>query len=343
MRYCFLILLITTHTITESHDLTLTCPLTIFPQKKMIVIRKKISQSEEKICGIFENAFINSNEEDLLISKFAPFLISPFQDESGFFFLDNGMLYIKKNIKRSPRLLEPSEPIYDIRSVQWKSTDEPCYLSAKKGYSRGIFSLDYEGVVTTLLHSEGINYFFPHVFSNNLFYIERKHDYVMKQKQLNDLASEENTLLCFEKGSCVEYLWMDTETSGWTIERSNSVPLTNIIFCDYCHFFKEPEGNWIKKRLFSFSVPAELITSENEFDSEMITLFLPCHGNIHNKIIIFFVNYTPEEMSLLCYEENGSIKKIASDHILVAPHIFNDKLVYGGETCIFMKLDEIVY
>src|ERR1700687_5258673 len=86
-----------------------------------------------------------STKNFALSASFNPTNVTLLPQKNGISFIDNGVIKIKLFDRRSPKNIEITEPLYNIRSIYWINN---CGLiNAQYDKQFGIFILDYEGNV----------------------------------------------------------------------------------------------------------------------------------------------------------------------------------------------------
>ena len=115
---------------------------------------------------------INKHAECGLLSIFTPAGLQMLPDESGFSFVDNGIIRVKYFNKRSPKSFEFDEPIYGISLIHWIDNNT-CYFNAKYHDYHALFQMNMQGVIDCLIKYDA-DCMYPQKIDNDLFYIERR-------------------------------------------------------------------------------------------------------------------------------------------------------------------------
>ncbi len=277
--------------------------------------------------------------DQLLMSRFTPAGFQLLPDEDGFSFIDNGILKIKKWLKRSPRTIEFDAPIYQVEVVHWLD-NTTCYTSGKYKNNFGIFQIDYEGEVTPIYLHETADCMYPQKVYDELFYIERDHDWnyrimqaiyepalgknfeerhSFKENQQQDAVE----IIDFKKQPIV-FLSMVSESEGFVVGHPPTVNRTEqAIYFEYYHLKKE--NDWHVEKLFSFNIPADLLFVGSPARLyESILPLLPRHYATK----IMFTTADNTELSLSVYDLiSKSITKLSNTKGLFPPV----NLMSGGE------------
>lgn len=287
--------------------------------------------------------------DQLLFSRFTPagFRLLPMGD--GFSFVDNGILKVKKFVKRSPRTIEFDAPIYQVEIVQWIDNNT-CYTSGKYKENFGIFQIDYEGEVNPVYLRECIDCMYPQKINDCLWYIERDERGYYRVMQTSYLPSIGNTfneriswhqehlpnsesIASFEKQP-IAFLSMISLSEGFVIGHPPLVSRTeHIIPFDYYHL-KKDEGVWQVTHLFSFYIPSDLLfIGKSSRLYESLLPLLPQH--IGQKIVFSSMDDFGI-LSLFAYDTASKINILLPDTQNLFPPVRNkcggllgDKVVMG--------------
>lgn len=222
--------------------------------------------------------------EQILWSVFNPAGLQILPDNSGFSFIDNGRLRIKSFQKRSPKSIDFDEPLFGINSVHWID-NHSCYCNAQYNNNFALFELHDDGTIECLRVVEGKDYMYPQKIDDELFYIERcatknnphsVHYSIAScsYQKRNGLSTQANIIADFNNKPIV-FLTMLSDTQGFIVEHASHInsesPTTSFI---YHHIVKEGD-RWNTKALFSFSVPTNLLLSNEIRLYESILPLLP--------------------------------------------------------------------
>jgi len=107
-----------------------------------------------------------------LLSTYTPAGLRILPSSKGFSFIDEGRIRIKEFHKRSPKVINIYESIYDMHEIEWINEDN-FYFSAKKNGRFRIFQMDVNGVIECLVGDIANDCMYPQIVGDHLFYIER--------------------------------------------------------------------------------------------------------------------------------------------------------------------------
>ncbi len=290
----------------------------------------------------------------LLLSRYSPAGFQLLPDLSGFSFVDNGVLKIKKFLKRSPRRIEFDGPISEVELVQWINSSA-CYSSAKYNDYYGIFQIDWEGCVVPILYQESVDFLYPQKIDDILFCIERSErgyhicqaSYCVSNKasfsecMQKDKNGEPRQILFFEEP--VAFLKMISPVKGFVLGYKDALSKNdqNVSFDYYQLSF---DSKWTKKLLFSFSIPTRFLLpgSDRLYESMLPLLPYICNNEI------YFVDSTGSSVLSTCVfsMQNQNIRKIAeaSEHLFGIVSVpWGSEIFFGGQLGSCIDMVEGVY
>lgn len=225
--------------------------------------------------------------EQLLSSRYNPIGVILLPDNSGFSFLDNGLIKVKKFLKRSPQTIEIYEPLYNFGIPQW-SNNNHCFFHAKEGNRFGIYQTDLDGQVSPIIKNQSYDYLYPQKVDNQLFFIARDLTGNCYVKKLHDYATQNVEMQNIQDfGHCnVISLSMINENEGFVIEHmpTDDMQLT------FNFYYFDIRG---KKILFTFYLPSSFFIDKAimlrdplaalfpRITSDKI-YFISCYKNQHN-------------------------------------------------------------
>ncbi len=252
-----------------------------------------------------------------------------------FSFVDNGRIRVKSLSKRSPKSIELERPLYDISLIQWLSDDQ-AFLSAKYHDHFGIFMVNAEGDINFLLHDHMHDYIYPQKVNNDLFFIERTKDkkevtYKIKKTIFSNPGLSE--LLLDLKNKPIAYLQMISKTQGFFIRYPAKGRYDQTCLSMTCYNLYQIDTQWKTERLFSFSLPTQLLFLNN--CSRLYELLLPLLPVYNNKTF-YFTSCNKEGLANLCsYDMHTKTQNFIAQsqrtHIF-KPIFINDTIVFGGQT-----------
>ena len=112
-----------------------------------------LSQQNQNELELFLYDCSNQTYQKILSSRYLPSGVRLLPDESGFSFIDDGILCIKRFDKRSAHMIDPGEPLYNIEYIHWFD-NEYCYFHAAQAGHSGIYMMSIDGTVNTLLPND---------------------------------------------------------------------------------------------------------------------------------------------------------------------------------------------
>jgi hypothetical protein len=235
-----------------------------------------------------------------LLSRYMPAGLRLLPDESGYSFIDDGILRVKRFMKRSPKSLEFYAPIYDINVPEWIDAYTG-YFAAKVRETYGIFQFDIDANLVGLLIDPKKDFMYPQKIEASLFYIERikrglgyqfrvmnieypdqvdmeRDDEMVAFKPI--LTDQAATEIFDFHNEPIAFLYMQNASTGFLVSYPEHIEEdATVIVCSYYQLSQK--NGWSEKRLFDFVIPASLIfkSSEDRLYESILPL-LPHHmGN----------------------------------------------------------------
>ena len=239
----------------------------------------------------------------ILLSRFTPAGLSLLPTEKGYSFIDNGIIRIKDFIKRSPATIELSEPLYDFVQLSWIN-DFVAYTSAKLCSHYGIFCIDREGTVSTIVWDGIHDYQYPQLIDENLFYVRRmqsgadysytlfkkscqkiesfdrystcnkRFDFDSKPQEFaqisptkKDIVLPTNDIVLDQINRPIVFLKMVNLVEGYYISHDSQIESKSLFL--NMNYYKISnmgikEDKWQQELLFSFELPTDLILYNSE-------------------------------------------------------------------------------
>lgn len=288
---------------------------------------------------LFMHDYAMQTEEKILSSSYEPAGVQLLPDESGFSFINDGILCIKRFDRRFVHSVEPADPLYDIEYIHWLD-NEWCYFHAKKAGRHGIYMMNAQGDVVTLREGDdAFEYLYPHIIAGILFCITLQHtnettDYSICSGSLKMLmrhGSDWSEIVTIGTRP-LTLLHMISGHEGFVLEYPPTRDADGQQFPFTCCYFFNSEGEWKHERLFVFSVPSRLLFDPQDRLYESILPLKPFYasGSIYycscdsenNKSNLYAYSMKTKKTELL-KQENCS---------LCAPYIMNKNiLMYGSE------------
>ncbi len=277
-----------------------------------------------------------------LLSTYTPAGLKVLPDRSGFSFVDGGRLRVKQFNKRSPQTIGIYEPVYDVSTIEW-ITNQRFYFSARQNGRYTIFESSLDGEVRILIRDEDHDCLYPQKQGNQLFYIERcptGAHYLMVAPYLTDHSvvdpdSVRNLLIDFDK-RCVAFLHMVSDTVGYCIEHPSSVSTdAKTIECSCHQMQKQVDGEWISSKLFTFTLPLELLIGHGE--SRLYESMLALLPRYHKGYVNFVSCKDENIFSLDIYSYRHGTRRVGARAIATeqnesffAPIKCDNRIFYGG-------------
>ena len=294
----------------------------------------------------------------VLSSFYVPAGLRVLPHDKGFSFIDHDKIRVKWWHKRSSQLISFTEPIYCLNSIEWLE-NFTCYFSARKIVRFGIYSADMDGNTIELLHDDIVDYMYPCIIENAIFYIVREHNQryrIMHAPLLKNsshtiqaIAVDEAEELCnFHDISC-GFLHMKNKHEGFFLTFPfGDLKNDNITFT--CYKLYKEDNFWHKSSLFSFSIPIKYCfgcIDKYEYDEclhESILPFLPRYTeqgiyftNLDHKgrVAIYWYNEQSDQAAKLnIFRSFGD----NNNQIYFAPYILNDVVYCGCKVTSFDML-----
>jgi len=278
-------------------------PVTFFQDKENRSFILYLHQKSRDLIELFSYTVATGTRQKLLSSSlFFPVGIQLLPSKKGFSFIDNGRVRIKYFNKRSPKTVDIQESLYNIELIYWID-DFHFYMSAKKGFNYGIFEVDVEGNVQTIVHEKGIDCLYPQKVGDQLFYIERSrrlgefkvvktlyHDYPTK------LFEDKAERLFFCDINPILFLQMVTMSEGYFLQYSNQLDPEDRTISFSCFYIKKSDkGCWGQQLLFAFSLPSRFIIST--YPESLCESLLPFVPRYYNGFI-YFSDDTPNGLDI---------------------------------------------
>ena len=247
---------------------------------------------------LWEWYYVTGYANQLLLSRYSPAGFTLLPDESGFSFIDNGLLKIKQFIKRSPRTIAFDAPIYQVELVHWIDSTT-CYVAGRYNDYSGIFQIDWDGIVQPVIYHEGRDALYPQKIDDLLYYIERTEDahYRFVCTHYQTASHEEwseritacqthkrgETLIDFQSQP-IAFLYMSSRQEGIAVGYPLAISKKDkaIPFKLYRLFIEDKK--WTAKELFSFSIPTELLLAgphQRLYESLLPLLPKVCQNHIY--------------------------------------------------------------
>ena len=250
--------------------------------------------------------------EQLLSSQYNPVGVQLLPDNSGFSFLDNGLIKVKNFLKRSPKTIEIYEPICNIGTVQWLDATT-CFFHAKQGNRYGIYQVNLDGQLAVIIKNSSCDYLYPQKIGADLFFIRRDisgnhcvekiiypqfKNVPISLDEAMDRAQEEfeyvdTAVINIQnlKKINVINISMRNAHEGFFVEHvpmksTSESALSFVLYTFVC----DAHGEWNTKKLFLFSLPTSLF-----FDNATM---------LRDPMQVLFPRITSEGIYFISLQEN---------------------------------------
>ena len=187
-----------------------------------------------------------------LFSLFIPTALHMLPDKTGFSFLHNDTIYIKRFYKRSPKRIEFYQPLYGINMIGWID-NKRFYFFAKEHRRFRIYQATIEGDVQTIISDEDSDALYPQKVNDQLFYIERT-DSGSDIIETSYIHPEQKKSIYCVHNSSIGWLQMISPMEGFFVQYKPSKKKEEHLFFAYHHLIKSMD-HWQVKILFSFAIP----------------------------------------------------------------------------------------
>jgi hypothetical protein len=267
----------------------------------------------------------------VLMSSYVPSAVTMLPDQSGFSFVDNGRIRIKRFEKRAVKSLDIYDPVYGIELIRWLDS-QTCYFHAQADGRYGIYMLTLEEELTPILIHKSVDYTYPTIIENDLFYIERRID--NKKKQSFSIGTCSIASSCRYTNNLVNFgtkplimLQMVTAYEGFVIE----CDVQQELYTFHYHHLTKSGSNWQRRELFPFQVPQEFfIDGPKRLYESLLPLAPRAAGDG-----IYFSSYDKQIGRLALYRfslQAGHAERIAGTSGHLFTPVFLGKLGWAGGT-----------
>ena len=208
----------------------------------------------------------------------------------GFSFIDDGRLKVKKFNRRSPKIFDIRQPLYEIGIVNWIDEDRG-YFSAKERGHYAIFQLDMRDDLERVVFDQDADCLYPNKVGTTLFYIERAHNkgsffYSIVTIPYPDISYIEefafNSHECFTErvqGVLHEDMGFEKRTMHAAIEQKKLLYGTGEKSIAFLRMVNENEGFFIEH-------PSTVGTGDKLF---LFPIIISKKRGIHGNLPIFFL------------------------------------------------------
>ncbi|MBI2345077.1 hypothetical protein HYV10_03330 [Candidatus Dependentiae bacterium] len=263
----------------------------------------------------------DNSTQKLLSSLYLPAYVKIIPGKNRYSFIDRGRIYIKDFSKRTPRVLDIYQSIYDIQSLQWVSNHE-CVFSAKYKNHYKIFMYDINkdgGTLYALCRlDDEVNYIFPSIIHRSIFCLAQKHlseRYNVAKIIWNPIIFEQS-LEAQDQNSYIEIIPLEHNASFCFLNMIDQQLGYILEIIDHNHEEKIFKFGCCKIdlnknsliRLFEFEIPQDFIIGmdQRRFFESLYPL-LPYYTDE----IIYFTSYDTILKKLTLYLYNQNSKNIS--------------------------------
>ena len=320
-------------------------PVAVYDNTVLIAYQKTLTSFQLWSCN-----YDTGITEEVLGGPFMPLGVQMLPDKSGFSFIDAGRIRIKYFKDRVPKSVDLyNKPLSNINLLHWVDSRR-CFFSAKYKSRYQIFQMTIDGYATLLVGQKHADCLYLQKVDNFLFYIERTKEkgiqyYRIMQTRYNQSSAPKKLILDFNQNA-IMFLHMMSYSLGYVLEYPTDFPDQNKVINLTCHRLERGGGEWTRRRLFSFTIPLELIEGDRQL-AESILPLLPKYHKDH----IDFVHYHETALNIFRLhfdDENSSLEQLTfgkNDQHFFAPHELKSVLVYGRSiknTLSNKRLDRII-
>jgi hypothetical protein len=262
----------------------------------------------------------------IVSSVYTPASVKLLTDGSGFSFVDNGRIRLKRFHLRAVKTIDIYEPLYGIELIEWLDSTT-CYFHALADGHYGLYMLTIYEELTLLLKSECMDLMYPSIIHDTLWYIEIKDntDGRKARVMMRPLDATESQLVYDFGAANIMFLSMHSGSDGFLID-CNYVD-NDIFIVTYWHIFQD-QYIWHTEQLFTFTVHAQFLINPSTRLYESIVPFIPrWYQNM-----IYYSSSLRGIQSLYCFdmkERKEHLVRTESRHVF-SPVYFQNSLVYGS-------------
>ena len=250
-----------------SHATEYIYPIGVVPQSaesKVLFMH----QHADRRTQVFLWDSITQTYEVSLSSQYNPIGVQLLPNGTGFSFIDDGIIKLKFFNKRSAKIIEIYEPLYNIAQITWIS-DTDFLFQAKRSNHYGIYQSDLGGNITSVKTDLYTDYGYPTLIDDTLFYLSKNvadvytiaYDHYpvdQKEKVGNVLYVSDHPLM---------YLTMLSTNEGYVVEKNGTT--TNICF------FKLEKEQWKFEKIFALPDSGHEFFDNNNVLCEVLRTSLP--------------------------------------------------------------------
>ena len=267
-----------------------------------------------------------SRMSKMLMSTYTPACVMMLPDLSGFSFVDNGRIRIKRFVKWAVKTLDIYEPIYGIEFIRWLD-EQTCYFHAKCDGHYGIYTINMEEELVALYAGSSVDYLFPFMVGASCFCIEKSGTHSLCNYKIIRCSQGRAPEVIATFGSQqLALLEMQSEHEGYVLGYEIKGPMVHFHWYQLMY----EENAWRLNIVLDFNVPEYLLYGPRRL-YESILPFVP-------RIIgscIYYSSYDSITQKMALYKFNRKKDtletKMHTDKHLFAP-IFDHKKGWCGGT-----------
>ncbi len=202
-----------------------------------------------------------------LSCQYNPIGVELLPSGEGFSFIENGMIKIKLFTKRSAKIVDIYEPLYNIAQITWIN-DTSFLFQAKRGSSYGIYQSDIDGNVSKIKADNEHDYGYPTIMDNRLLYVTKdQSDTYDITLTTYPLGADNDEYSIYTSAEPLLYLTMLDNKKGYVLERAKNG------FFMIC--FKDEGESWKFEKVCFISDDATKFFDNNNSLCEILRPFLP--------------------------------------------------------------------
>lgn len=274
---------------------------------------------------------IETDLDTFLVSMCNPCAYTTLPNSTDFSFIDEGVIKVKTDLKRSAQSIDLDIPLINFFEVKWKS-NRTGYISGlyKKKYR--IVAFDLEGNCTMLATDPNKNYQYPNIIDNQLFYIveDEQSNFTIEKRLLHKKNKKDTSKIIHPKSQkALFFLNMHSTTKGFFIAHQGTTAQKTLLFT-YNLLEEVAREGWKIEQLFSFEIPSDLLEGPKRL-YESLKPLIPYHFDEY----IFFVDCA-QTSYLKIYKYNVKTAQTALfleeiENHCFAPLIFKNYCYYGSQ------------
>lgn len=293
----------------------------------LFIVHQQSLDSIELLTKSIKN---NGPTSKALSRFFVPAGLKVLPDGSGFSFIHNDTVYLKRFDKRSPKRIEFYEPLYGINTIEWIDAQTFYFFAQEHGRFR-IYQANLDGDVQRVIDNDAFDALYPQKIDNNLFYIERDGSTYRILRTSYNFPNEKEALCVFDS-TAIAFLHMISDKEGFFLEYPRKIKTEDeTIFFKYHQVVADTKSFWESKPLFSFSIPMHyLIATDDDRLYESMLPFLPRYYDGD----LYYADCSDlSSLNIFCYEiDHENITRLTTGNhgSYFAPLLLDSQLYLGN-------------